>query len=85
MLQGMRSTIDRAGRVVVPKPMREELGLIGGAEIEIGLVDGRIEIEPVTSHIRLERKRGRLVAASDREMPMLTADEVRTLLEKLRR
>ena len=81
----MRTTIDQAGRIVVPKPLREELGLTGGTEIEIGIVDGRIEIEPVTSHIRLERKQGRLVAASDREMPVLTADEVRALLEKLRR
>jgi AbrB family looped-hinge helix DNA binding protein len=81
----MKTTIDKAGRVVVPKAMRDELGLNGGAEIEIGLVDGRIEIEPVTSHIRLERKQGRLVAASDREMPVLTADQVRAVLEKLRR
>ena len=41
----MRSTIDKAGRVVVPKAMRDELGLTGGTEIEIGLVDGKIEIE----------------------------------------
>ncbi len=81
----MRTTIDKAGRIVVPKAMRDELGLNGGSEVEIVLVDGRIEIEPVASHIRLERKRGRLVAASDREMPVLTADQVRALLEKLRR
>jgi AbrB family looped-hinge helix DNA binding protein len=81
----MRSTIDKAGRIIVPKAMRDELGLTGGAEVEIGLIDGRIEIAPVASHIRLERKRGRLVAASDREMPVLTSDDVRALLEKLRR
>ena len=81
----MKSTIDKAGRVIVPKAMRDELGLKGGTEIEIALVDGTIEIAPVTSHIRLERKRGRRVAASDREMPVLTADDVRALLEKLRR
>lgn len=81
----MRTTIDKAGRIVVPKAMRDELGLNGGAEIEIELVDGRIEIEPVTSHIRLERKHGRLVARSDREMPVLTTDQVRAVLEKLRR
>ncbi len=54
----MRSTIDKAGRVVVPKAMRDELGLTGGTEIEIGLVDGKIEIAPVASgDIRLERGR----------------------------
>ena len=81
----MTTTIDKAGRVIVPKAMRDELGLTGGTEVEIGLVDGRVEIAPVASHIRLERKRGRLVAASDRDMPALTADDVRALLEKLRR
>ena len=81
----MRSTIDKAGRVIVPKAMRDELGLTGGTEVEIGLVDGKVEIAPVASHIRLERKRGRLVAASNREMTALTADDVRALLEKLRR
>lgn len=81
----MRTTIDKAGRIVVPKAMRDELGLNGGTEVEIALVDGRIEIEPGTSHIHLERKKGRLVAASDREMPVLTAEEVRNILERLRR
>ena len=81
----MKTTIDKAGRVVVPKPMRDELGLRGGAEIEIALVDGHIEIEPVASHIRLERKDGRLVAVSDREMPALTAEMVRDVLEQVRR
>ena len=81
----MTTTIDKAGRVIVPKAMRDELGLTGGTEVEIGLVDGRVDIAPVASHIRLERKRGRLVAASDRDMPALTADDVRALLEELRR
>ena len=81
----MRTTIDKAGRIVVPKALRDELGLDGGAEVEISLVDGRIELEPATSHIRLERKQGRLVAASDREIPVLTSEEVRGVLERLRR
>jgi len=81
----MRTTIDKAGRIVVPKAMRDELGLQGGEEVEIALVDTRIEIEPVTSHIRLERRDGRLVAVSDREMPVLTAEQVREVLERLRR
>ena len=81
----MRTTIDKAGRVVVPKAMRDELGLNGGTEVEISLVDGHIEIESVTSHIRLERRGGRLVAVSDREIPALTAEQVRDYLEKVRR
>lgn len=82
----MRTTIDKAGRVVVPKPMRDELGLHGGAEIEIALVDGRIEIEPVPTPVRLVRgEDGLLVAVADREMPPLTQELVRETLERIRR
>jgi AbrB family looped-hinge helix DNA binding protein len=81
----MRTTIDKAGRIVVPKAMRDELGFTRGTEVEISLVDGHVEIEPVTSHIRMQRRKGRLVATSDREMPVLTAEQVRDYLERLRR
>ena len=81
----MRTTIDKAGRVVVPKAMRDELGLNGGSEVEIVLADGRIEIEPVPTPVRLVRRHGRLVAVADREMPPLTAEMVRETLEKIRR
>ena len=81
----MRSTIDKAGRVVVPKAMRAELGLTAGTEIEIGLVEGKIEIEPAPGDIRLERRDGRLVAVSDRALPVLTAERVREVLEQVRR
>lgn len=81
----MRTTIDKAGRIVIPKAMRDELGFNGGTEVEVTLVDGRIEIEPSTAHIRLEKKNGHWVAVSDREMPPLTVEMVRDTIEKLRR
>ena len=81
----MRTTIDKAGRIVVPKAMRDELGLNGGTEVEIMLADGRIEIAPIPTPVRLVRRHGRLVAVPDREMPPLTAEMVRETLEKIRR
>jgi AbrB family looped-hinge helix DNA binding protein len=81
----MRTTIDKAGRIVVPKAIRDELGLNGGTEVEISLVDGRIEIDLVPTPVRLERRDGRLVAVADREMPPLTAEMVRETLERIRR
>jgi AbrB family looped-hinge helix DNA binding protein len=81
----MRTTIDKAGRIVIPKPMRDELGWNGGTELEIVLADGKLEIEPVATKVRLVRRGGRLVAVADREMPPLTAEMVRDVLEKIRR
>jgi AbrB family looped-hinge helix DNA binding protein len=81
----MRTTIDKAGRIVVPKAMRDEPGLNGGSEVEVSLVDGHVEIAVVPTPVRLERRHGRLVAVADREMPPLTAEMVRETLEKIRR
>lgn len=82
----MKTTIDKAGRVVVPKAMRDELGLDGGVEIEITLVDGHIEIDRPPARMWLERnEEGFLVARTDRELPPLTADKVREVLEQIRR
>jgi len=81
----MRITIDKAGRIVVPKTIRDELGLNGGNEVEISLVDGHIEIGLIPTPVRLERRDGRLVAVADRELPPLTAEMVRETLEKIRR
>ena len=58
----MQTTIDAAGRVVIPKSIRESLGLTGGQKIEIRERDGAIEIEPATTAMRLEKRGGHLVA-----------------------
>ena len=83
----MKTTIDRAGRVVIPKPMREELGLRGGEELEITAREGRIEIEPASPPMALVERDGFLAAEieGDDPPPTLTADDVREVLERLRR
>ncbi|HEY3209775.1 MAG TPA: AbrB/MazE/SpoVT family DNA-binding domain-containing protein [Actinomycetota bacterium] len=77
--------MDSAGRVVVPKALREALGLRGGQEIEITLRDGRIEIEPVSVQMRLVDRSGILVAKPEGAVPPLTETEVRDALERVRR
>ena len=81
----MRITIDPAGRIVVPKPIREQLGLTGGQELEIAVRDGRIELEVAPTPMRLERRGAGVVAVPERELPVLTADAVRETLERARR
>ena len=43
----MRTSIDRAGRLVIPRSMRDHIGLIGGGEVELELDGAAIRIEPV--------------------------------------
>lgn len=81
----MRLTIDAAGRIVVPKHVRDELGLLPGTELELGVVDGRIELEVPPTPMRLEEHDEGVVAVADREMPVLTSDMVRETLQRVRR
>lgn len=79
----MRTTIDMAGRIVVPKPLREELGFAAGTELDVRAVDGRLEVA-VPSQVRVdEGPHGiRFVAESEQR---LDADQVRELMERGRR
>ncbi|HEV3320626.1 MAG TPA: hypothetical protein VG147_00360 [Solirubrobacteraceae bacterium] len=40
----MQVSIDSAGRVVVPKPLRDELGLSPDVSLEIDVVNGHLEL-----------------------------------------
>ena len=81
----MRTTIDRAGRLVVPKGLRDELGFAPGQELELSAVDGRLEVQVPATPMRLEKRDGDLVAVADRKMPALSAGMVRETLERTRR
>lgn len=81
----MRTVIDAAGRLVVPKAARDELGLTAGTELELRVVDGRIEIETPVTPMRLVDGENGPVAVTDRPMPVLTAETVRDTLERIRR
>ena len=81
----MKSTIDNAGRVVIPKALRLRLGLRGGEELEIRERDGRIEIEPAATTMSLVERSGSLVAVPAGELPPLTDEIVRDTIERMRR
>jgi AbrB family looped-hinge helix DNA binding protein len=81
----MRTTIDAAGRLVIPKAARDELGLTPGTELELRIVDRRLEIEIPLTPMRLVEHGSGVVAVTDREMPVLTAEMVRDTLEHVRR
>jgi AbrB family looped-hinge helix DNA binding protein len=80
----MRTTIDKAGRVVVPKALRRATGLEAGSEVEIRASDGRIEMEPAPLEVRLERKGGIVVAVPVRPVPAMAAAVVDGTIASLR-
>jgi AbrB family looped-hinge helix DNA binding protein len=81
----MRTTIDGAGRIVVPKRLRDEMGLRPGQVLDLELRDGRLEVEIAPVELRLERRRHGLVAVPNESLPTLTAELVRQTLERTRR
>ena len=81
----MKSAIDSAGRVVIPKPLRVRLGLEQGQVVEIREQDGRIEIEPASTPMSLATRAGGRVAVADDEMPPLTDELVRATIDRTRR
>ena len=81
----MKSTIDPAGRVVIPKALRERLGLSGGQAIDIRERDGTIEIEPAATPMQLVDEGDGMIAIPDGDIPPLTDEVVRATLERTRR
>ncbi len=59
----MRTTIDAAGRVVIPKSLRDELGIRAG-EVELTRDGAGIRIEPVSSDSLVEEAGRTVIPAS---------------------
>jgi AbrB family looped-hinge helix DNA binding protein len=79
----MNSTIDRAGRVVIPKPIREAAGLKPGSPLKIEYRDGRVEIERRAPKIRLV-KQGSVLVASIPGVPKMSVEETNEWIRKSR-
>lgn len=80
----MRTTIDRAGRVVVPKAYRERLGLRPGQAVQLEETDVGLFLTPVVAEPRVaETPDGPVIVPEDGERDgfVLTDEAVRALLE----
>ena len=85
IVRTMKTVIDGAGRIVVPKPLRQALGLKAGQPLEIRAGDGRLEIEIASTPMHLKKRGKGLVAVPEAKLPPLTAEQVRDTLERVRR
>ena len=84
-VRAVKAVIDRAGRIVVPKLLRQALGLKPGQPLEIRAGDGRLEIEIASTPMQLKKRGKGVVAVPDAELPPLTVEQVRDTLERVRR
>ena len=81
----MNVTIDKAGRLVVPKEIRDRMGLRAGDELEIEEFNGKIEIsKPVKERKLIETENGLLTLEPDPDEPPITQEQVREQLERVR-
>jgi AbrB family looped-hinge helix DNA binding protein len=81
----MRATIDAGGRIVVPKDVRERLGLLPGHLVDLIEVDGHLEVAPTATAITIVEREGRFIAVPQEPLAPMTADDVRAALEGVRR
>jgi AbrB family looped-hinge helix DNA binding protein len=75
-------TIDKLGRILLPKPVREKLQLSAGDELELESLDDRISLRPLRGTAQLRKKRGVWVFRSGEPLSAATVQET---LEQVRR
>jgi len=77
-----RLTIDKAGRIVIPKPLREELHLEPGDALEMESAGEQITLRPARGNEPLKKEHGVWVFHSGQPLPASATDEK---LEQLRK
>jgi AbrB family looped-hinge helix DNA binding protein len=78
----MQVSIDRAGRVVIPKPVREALGFSPDRPLEAEVVDGRLELSAPHEPAKLVMgPHGPSIAATGTP---ITDEDIRRTLEAVR-
>ena len=81
---GMKTTIDKAGRVVIPAALRERAGFLPGSALEVTEEDLGIRLERVAAGPKLVRVGGRLVARPTVPVDERPSLDVATLIEEER-
>jgi AbrB family looped-hinge helix DNA binding protein len=61
----VKASIDSVGRIVVPKPLRDALGLTPGSTVDISRYGGGLQLIPTGRTARLEDEGGVLIATGD--------------------
>lgn len=81
-MMNARLTIDKAGRVVIPKPLREAMNLEAGDALEIECSGEQVTLRPVRGTGPLVQERGVWVFRTGEP---LTAAATEEMIERVRR
>jgi AbrB family looped-hinge helix DNA binding protein len=75
-IMNTRLTIDKAGRIVIPKPLREELHLEPGDDLELESAGEEITLRPVRGTGPLTQEHGVWVFRTGQPMAASTTEEM---------
>jgi AbrB family looped-hinge helix DNA binding protein len=64
----MEATIDQAGRVLLPKPLRDALGLLPGTKVDVSRYGAGLQLIPAGRTARLVEEDGALVATGETQI-----------------
>lgn len=78
----MKATVDSVGRIVVPKALREALGLRPGSAVDVSRYGAGLQIVPTGRTARLVEEGGVLVATAENT---IDDDDVFDLIDAGRR
>lgn len=72
-------SIDQAGRLVLPKPIRDRFNLTKGSKIELQTVGDHVELKPLIEkdEVELIEMNGRLIIPVDGDETFDAAEEIR--------
>lgn len=76
--------MDKSGRLVIPKKVRNEAGLSDGMPLELRVIDGGIELKPEPVPRSIEESGAFFVAKPLEKIPPLEAEIVRAVISELR-
>ncbi len=77
-----RLTVDKVGRIVLPKPVRKKLQLAAGDELELESLDDGITLRPLRGTAQLRKKHGVWVFHCGEPLSASTVEET---VEQVRR
>jgi AbrB family looped-hinge helix DNA binding protein len=78
------TTIDKSGRIVLPKDIREKAQFQPGMDLRVTVRDGRVEIEPEPLEFKIVQKGPFAVAVPLKPVPPLTHEGVQRMIDETR-